>query len=1123
MQPKREVGFPQEALEDTDLRAPLTDELIPEARREFFKKLMPHQKESVNFLLRRYIFYLHNRPVQDAFNETGAYLQGLILGHEMGLGKTAITLFFLSCLFTLPNPDLRPTRVLITLLKTLVPQWKTEISTWCPGIPILYYQGDARSRFKLLTDHQYDRRAIILCTYETMVNDSEKIIDEIRRQQSLLRRKPNSQAYGSSPIVDSNQDEPLDLFDTNFASEDGNTIRSTIVLQPGQGNTLSQTVSQLFQLEPPPKRPAGIVDITPSSSKTTLVRSSAFDLTILDEATRIKNSRSQAHLCLRNMALGFKIALTGTPVMNDLMELWGLVDFLNPGYLGTRLEFEKEYNKVIFKGELANASEGERLDAQEQRQKLVSLLRPILLRRTQSDLNVVEAKKLELILWVPLLQQQFDIYRRTCQDKNFKRSLDKAVSEHRHPLNLISYLRQLCTHPSFVSGKENFLTHEMQDEIARIRWLGANVSASGRVWDTTGYFKSESIDEEQKLLDDNICAMSGKFTALRELLRGLQRVNARLLIFSEFKATLEKVKVIITELGMEYLYLDGKITSEHERKAICDRFNTDKRFSAFLMTTAIGSMGLNLTGANRVILLEPNWNPQAEAQAIGRAYRYLQEREVVVYRLVCCNTIEEKMIAKHMVKRTMTYATVDDVRCERIVELNDVSQLFEFDEHSYNVAHLAQKLDANGHDTLLDKVFPPDDKGVLGAERAFLLNAAADGTWMVGYSTCDHLFANEEKDDSGGELPEKLSSKSYISLLNSRDTAPEPLSKEIKSVSWRVLETLFEISTLESTATQTAKIFDPDIVLEACPRGQTALRQRKVLSQAAMFLAIDCEAALSHDPVDVKNLVPDAINTYRLVHTYKELSNLELRGSEILNNIFLKFSEELALKTPKQRTFDAHTVLGMSSPNEYKDHVDSLSVMLCRMLPKVSGNRRFPEIYPMTATAVEEVCKKYQANFSQVRRSCIRRGIGDDFNASIYDSASKCMNGYGKVMHRAILQLLKDALDATAYLPPSMLYDCGLTVAVPADFQKVCFDPLRHRFIALCSNRVLGQLERLSRKNSQNLVPGLHDNDIDRFTRHAVDAVYIYLVTTKRHLSPFKLQNIDPEDAVPSEPSEPGP
>ena len=207
------------------------------------------------------------------------------------------------------------------------------------------------------------------------------------------------------------------------------------------------------------------------------------------------------------------------------------------------------------------------------------------------------------------------------------------------------------------------------------------------------------------------------------------------------------------------------------------------------------------------------------------------------------------MIAKHMVKRTMTYATVDDVRCERIVELNDVSQLFEFDECSYNVAHLAQKLDTTNHDKLLDTVFPPDDKGALAMERAFILNAAADGDWMVGYSTCDHLFANEEKNDTCGELPEQLSWKSYISLLNTRDSAPGPLSKEIKSVSWRVLEYLFEISCLEQIASHVAKIFDPELTLEASPRIQDASRQRRVLSQAAMFLAINCEAALSHDKV----------------------------------------------------------------------------------------------------------------------------------------------------------------------------------------------------------------------------------------------------------------------------------
>ncbi len=318
---------------------------------------------------------------------------------------------------------------------------------------------------------------------------------------------------------------------------------------------------------------------------TELLTAYQFDYVILDESQAIKNPASTTSQAVRQLHARHRLILTGTPVENSTMDLWSQMSFINPGLLGTQAFFRKEFLKPIEQSQDASRTH-----------RLHSLIKPFILRRHKHQVASELPAKTEHLSFCPMTEEQAHVYEET---KSFYRNQLLAAPETTGSTNTqlmllqgLTRLRQIANHPCLVDAA---YAHE-----------------------------------------------SGK---LREVLRMLRTVVAeghKVLVFSQFVQHLALVRAALDERHLPYAYLDGH--TQH-RAAEVDRFQADDALQIFLISLKAGGVGLNLTAADYVFILDPWWNPAVEAQAIDRAHRIGQQRPVFVYKFITQHTVEEKILA----------------------------------------------------------------------------------------------------------------------------------------------------------------------------------------------------------------------------------------------------------------------------------------------------------------------------------------------------------------------------------------------------------------------------------------------------------------------------------------------
>ncbi len=322
-----------------------------------------------------------------------------------------------------------------------------------------------------------------------------------------------------------------------------------------------------------------------------------FDYVILDEAQAIKNPGSQAAKASRLVRARHRLALTGTPVENHLGELWSLFEFLNPGMLG-RLP--------AFKGLAGNRTLGDATLA-----SVARALKPFILRRTKEAVLDDLPEKTEQTLYCELGTSQRRLYKEL--RNHYRAALDRRIEEQGlkrskiQVLEALLRLRQAACHPALIDPTRS------DQASAKLEVL------------------IEQLDE----------VVSGGHKAL---------------VFSQFTSLLALVKRQLTEHSITYEYLDGKT---RDRKARVDRFQTDPACPVFLISLKAGGLGLNLTAADYVFILDPWWNPAVEAQAVDRAHRIGQNRPVFAYRLIASDTVEEKILELQQTKRELADAILN--------------------------------------------------------------------------------------------------------------------------------------------------------------------------------------------------------------------------------------------------------------------------------------------------------------------------------------------------------------------------------------------------------------------------------------------------------------------------------
>jgi SNF2 family DNA or RNA helicase len=322
-----------------------------------------------------------------------------------------------------------------------------------------------------------------------------------------------------------------------------------------------------------------------------------FDTVILDEAQAIKNATSQTAKASRLLSARHRLALTGTPIENHLGELGSIFEFLNPGMLGRLPRLE--------------VLNGGRAPTKQELELLSRDIRPFILRRTKEQVLPDLPPKTEQILFCELREPQRELYdklRATYQASLLEQVEAKGVSgSAMQVLEALLRLRQIACHPGLVDT----------------------------AWEDAGSAKLEALFEQvSEVLDE----------------------GHKVLVFSQFTSLLAYVRRQLDEDGIEYAYLDGKT---QKRGEIVDRFQNDPSCNLFLISLKAGGVGLNLTAAGYVFLLDPWWNPAVEAQAIDRTHRIGQTQAVFAYRMIARDTVEEKLLKLQGTKRKLAEAILD--------------------------------------------------------------------------------------------------------------------------------------------------------------------------------------------------------------------------------------------------------------------------------------------------------------------------------------------------------------------------------------------------------------------------------------------------------------------------------
>ncbi|MCL6753477.1 DEAD/DEAH box helicase [Nostoc sp. CCCryo 231-06] len=318
------------------------------------------------------------------------------------------------------------------------------------------------------------------------------------------------------------------------------------------------------------------------------LESISWQIIVLDEAQNVKNPEAKQSKAVRQLEATFRIALTGTPVENRLQELWSILDFLNPGYLGNKQFFQRRFAMPIEKyGDTASLTQ------------LRSLVQPFILRRLKSDRDIIQdlPDKQEMTVFCGLTGEQAALYQQVVEQSLLEIESAEGLQRRGMILALLIKLKQICNHPA-------------------------------------QYLKQATLEQHN----------SAKLLRLEEMLEEVLAEGDRALIFTQFAEWGKLLKPYLEkQLGREIFFLYGS-TSKKQREEMIDRFQHDPQGPPIMiLSLKAGGVGLNLTRANHVFHFDRWWNPAVENQATDRVFRIGQTRNVQVHKFVCTGTLEEKI------------------------------------------------------------------------------------------------------------------------------------------------------------------------------------------------------------------------------------------------------------------------------------------------------------------------------------------------------------------------------------------------------------------------------------------------------------------------------------------------
>ena len=379
-----------------------------------------------------------------------------------------------------------------------------------------------------------------------------------------------------------------------------------------------------------------------------------YNYCVLDEGHIIKNSQSKLSKAVKQIGANHRLILTGTPIQNNVVELWSLFDFLMPGFLGTEKSFQERFAKPIA------ASRNSKNSSKEQEAGVLALealhrqVLPFMLRRLKEDVlsdlppKIIQDYYCELSDLQKQLYEDFAKKQKAFVQKDIESTVD--IENKQHIFQALQYMRKLCNHPSLVLSPNHPQMRQVQEYLNQTNM------------DLHDIANAPKLEALRTLLFE--CGI-GEDSTDKKLSSYMTSQNVisqhRALIFCQLKDMLDMVENDLFKKYMPsvtYMRLDGSV-DPRERQKVVKKFNEDPSIDCLLLTTKVGGLGLNLTGADTVIFVEHDWNPMNDLQAMDRAHRIGQKRVVNVYRIITKGTLEEKIMGLQKFKMNIASTVVN--------------------------------------------------------------------------------------------------------------------------------------------------------------------------------------------------------------------------------------------------------------------------------------------------------------------------------------------------------------------------------------------------------------------------------------------------------------------------------
>ena len=410
-----------------------------------------------------------------------------------------------------------------------------------------------------------------------------------------------------------------------------------------------------------------------------LKKGNGVDIVIADEGHRLKTAQNKSAQAIRALNTDRRVILSGTPLQNDLSEFFVMVDFINPGLLGTYNTFKKEFEVPILKSRQPDASFRDTEKGAAREEELSSLTKQFILRRKAEVMAKYLPPKTEYVLFCKPTQTQIQVYQHVLESPMFGTVFGNSDAS----LQLITILKKICNAPSLLVKPDQ------------------EASANSNISELLDIIPSD-------LLRKTPLMASSKFRLLDRMLKHLStETKEKIVLVSNYTSTLDLLAAHLSSLSLPFLRLDGS-TPASKRQEFVNTFNRSpaSQSFAFLLSAKSGGTGLNLIGASRLVLFDVDWNPATDLQAMARIHRHGQKRPVRIYRFLMAGGMDEKIFQRQVTKRGLADSVVDGQKNEASFSAEELRDLFRLDLKTGCQTHDLLGCDCGG---LRTTILPPGE------------------------------------------------------------------------------------------------------------------------------------------------------------------------------------------------------------------------------------------------------------------------------------------------------------------------------------------------------------------------------------------------------------------------------